>query len=150
MAVRHFLIAVAASTMLMGAAEKEPALPGWMAGCWEQNAGDRWTEECWTGARGGMMLGSSRSGKGESVDLWEAMQIIAAPSGDGMTFWASPNGVKRTPFAWRADATSGVTFHNRENDYPQRVRYWREGDLLIGEIAMADGSRAVRWEYKRK
>ncbi|MCJ8156808.1 DUF6265 family protein [Sphingomonas sp. LaA6.9] len=150
MVTRHALIAVLGWTMLTGAAEEKPALPGWMAGCWEAQSGERWTEECWTSSRGGVMLGSSRSGKGDSVDLWEAMQVIADKSGSGMTFWASPNGTKRTPFVWRADAEPGVTFHNAENDYPQRVRYWREGDTLMAEIAMADGSKPMRWQYKRK
>jgi hypothetical protein len=30
------------------------------------------------------------------------------------------------------------------------VRYWREGDVLVGEIAMADGSNPMRWRYRRQ
>ncbi|MGH6780896.1 MAG: DUF6265 family protein, partial [Sphingomonadaceae bacterium] len=149
MMTQRFLIAIAGWVMLAGAADEKPALPGWMAGCWESRSGDRWTEECWTSARGGMMLGSSRSAKGDRVDQWEAMQIIVDPAG-GMAFYASPNGAKRTSFAWRVDAAPGVTFHNAENDYPQRIRYWPEGDAMMAEIAMADGSNAMRWAYKRK
>ena len=43
--------------------EKLPALPAWMAGCWVHVQGERWTEECWTTPRGGVMLGSGRSGR---------------------------------------------------------------------------------------
>lgn len=146
---KRLLIAIAGWVMLVGAVDEKAALPGWMAGCWEAVSDDRWTEECWTSARGGMMLGSSRSAKDDRVDQWEAMQIIADPSG-GMAFWASPNGTKRTPFAWRADTAPGVTFHNAGNDYPQRVRYWPEGDAMMAEIAMADGSKPMLWRYKRK
>lgn len=150
MALRQVLIVTAGGMMLGGAAgEDKPVLPGWMAGCWEATTGDRWTEECWTTARGGVMLGSSRSGKGDRVSLWEAMQIITDPAG-GMQFWASPNGAKRTAFAWTADRAPGVTFHNAGNDYPQRIRYWREGNALMAEIAMADGRRPMRWRYRRK
>ena len=42
-----------------------------------------------------------------------------------------------------------VTFVNTANDYPQRIRYWREGPLLKAEIALEDGSRARTWTYKR-
>jgi hypothetical protein len=55
-----------------------PTLPGWMAGCWEQRSGDKWTEECWTAPRAGIMLGSGRSGKGDALREWEVMQIERA------------------------------------------------------------------------
>ena len=76
--------------------QEGPELPGWMSGCWEQTEGGRGTEECWTTARGGMRLGSSRSAAGDRIDQWEAMQIVLdAENGDGpairMDFRASPN-----------------------------------------------------------
>ena len=131
-----------------------PALPAWMEGCWEQKSGERWTEECWTGARGGMMLGSSRSGTGSRVDEWETMQIVLEDETDDpavvrLAFFASPQGVNRTMFAWAPAKEPGVTFYNMENDYPQRIRYWREGEDLLAEIALADGRKPRRWRYSR-
>jgi hypothetical protein len=69
---------LAAALALVGAAP--PAVPdvndlGWMAGCWEQRDGDRWTEECWTAPRGGLMLGGSRAGRGDSISEWESLRI---------------------------------------------------------------------------
>lgn len=127
-------------------------LPHWMAGCWEQRSGERWTEECWSAPRAGIMLGSSRGGTGEVLALWEAMQIVRVdtddPALDKLQFWASPNGAKRTMFAWVPSAEPGVTFVNLSNDYPQRIRYWREGEELAAEISLADGSKPNRWRYK--
>ena len=136
---------------LMAVAPAEPTLPGWMAGCWEQRSGEDWTEECWTAPGGGVMLGSARTVVGGKLRDWEAMQIMLHDPGSDakMVFWAAPNGGDRTAFAWSPRDLSGVTFYNVAHDYPQRVRYWREGDLLLAEIAMADGSRPMRWTYRR-
>lgn len=136
------------------AEEGDPALPGWMAGCWEQRDGDRWVEECWMKPRGDIMLGNSRTGVGDRVTEWETMQIVLdQEAGDGpvarMAFWAAPEGQKRTLFAWNPDSTPGVTFSNVAHDYPQRIRYWREGDVLNAEISKADGTNPMRWRYVR-
>jgi hypothetical protein len=100
------------------------------------------------------MLGSGRSGAGERLLSWEAMQIVLDQSaGDGpvvrMAFWAAPGGAHRTMFAWSPEGGEGVTFTNAAHDYPQRVRYWREGEVLHAETSMLDGSRAQRWTYRR-
>lgn len=139
---------------LSAAAEQEPTLPEWMAGCWEQRSGDRWTEECWMPPRGGIMLGSGRSGRGERVSEWEATQIVLGqPNRDGpavrMAFWAAPGGSDRTAFAWSPSDLPGVTFVNAAHDYPQRIRYWREGERLMAEISLAHGSKPRRWAYHR-
>lgn len=143
--------------LALGIGQPAPAqaaeLPGWLAGCWEQVEGERWTEECWTSARGGTMLGSSRTGRGATVTGWEAMQIMLDQPGEGttakMAFWASPGGQGRTMFAWAPSDQPGVTFVNGANDYPQRIRYWREGELLNAEISLADGSKPMRWTFRR-
>jgi hypothetical protein len=54
-----------------------------------------------------------------------------------------------TLFAWSRNGGPGITFYNVANDYPQRIRYWREGDVLIAEIALEDGSKPKRWRYRK-
>ena len=134
------------------AAVAEPQLPTWMTGCWEQRSGENWTEECWTAPRGGMMIGSSRSGRGDRLTEWETMQVILRSTPDAtvppMAFWASPGGQSRTMFGWSPVAGQGVTFTNPQHDYPQRIRYWREGEELLAEISRMDGSNARRWRMK--
>ncbi len=138
-------------TMLaaLAAAGAQPELPAWMAGCWEQRQGERWTEECWTTPRAGVMLGSGRSGTGDRLQSWEVMQIMQDPN-VGMAFWGAPSGRDRTSFGWTADGGEGVTFINATHDYPQRIRYWREGDMLNAETSLVDGGRPMRWTYRRR
>ena len=140
--------------LAMAAASAVPALPAWMTGCWEQRAGERWTEECWSSPRGNMMIGYSRSGTGGVLDEWEVMQIEQVETDDPvivpLTFSAAPKGGKRTTFDWRRDESDGVAFVNLEHAYPQIVRYWREGPDLVAEISLGDGSKARRWRYRPK
>ena len=142
-------ILIAAATAAAG-----PTFPSWLEGCWEHQDKERWTEECWSSPRGAMMIGYSRSGEGGTVAEWEVMQIVHAETDDPaipwMTFWASPSGQKRTKFEWVPSRDAGATFVNTENDYPQRIRYWRDGEQLHAEISLADGSKPRRWRYSRQ
>ncbi|HWK35672.1 DUF6265 family protein [Sphingomonas sp.] len=146
---------VVAMLLLIGAADdpaRDPVLPAWMAGCWVEEQGDRWTEECWTAPRGGIMLGSGRSGRGERLGSWETMQIVLGDDATNarMAFCGAPRGQGRTAFTWAGAEGDGVTFINAAHDYPQRIRYWREGEELIAETALGDGGKAMRWRYRRQ
>lgn len=150
------LTVTVAALFLTGAADQTARLPAWMGGCWIETRGETWTEECWTGPRGGIMLGSGRSGHGDTLLSWETMQIVLDAPRPGMpnaplAFFASPRGASRTMFVWRPGIGEGdgVGFENPANGFPQRIRYWRAGDRLMAEIAMLDGSRAIRFEYRR-
>jgi len=146
--MRRGLYAIAVLAAAAPASAEQGSLPTWLSGCWEQVEGERWVEECWMEPRADIMLGAGRSGRGEALSVWEAMQIGRGE--DGMlTFWASPEGAPRVAFTLQAQGPRDVTFLNRAHDYPQRVRYWRDGERLRGEIAMADGSRAVSFSFIR-
>jgi hypothetical protein len=142
------VLAMALAALPQPAFAQGAELPGWMAGCWEMRDGDRWAEECWTIPRGGQMIGSGRAGTGDEVRSFEHMRIERDETGT-LAFLASPGGEGWTPFTAVAEAGEGVTFENAANDYPQRVRYWREGELLKAEILRKDGSRAMSWTFRR-
>jgi hypothetical protein len=120
--------------------------PGWMTGCWIEQNGSKWAEECWTPPRAGMMLGSSRSGEGTTLRSWEAAQILPDASGT-LTYWASPEGGTRVPFRLASRTATEMVFDNPGHDYPQRIRYWRDGDALNAEISLLDGSKPMRWHF---
>jgi hypothetical protein len=141
--------------LLMVAAQAQaPQLPTWMAGCWEQVAQKRSTVECWSVRDGSTIVGESISKRGGEVIEREAMQIIHSETDDPaipwMIFRPMPAGQKATEFHWVPSAEEGLTFLNAEHDYPQRIRYWREGQILVAEIAAADGSKTRRWRYSRR
>ncbi|WP_326525605.1 DUF6265 family protein [Sphingomonas sp.] len=134
---------------MIGAAPDPGApLPSWMAGCWIEDRAPRWTEECWTIPRAGSMLGSNRAGNGDRLTMWEAMQILPDPDGRPV-FWASPRGAPRSAFPMASAKEGEIAFANPAHDYPQRIRYWREGELLKAEVSLADGSKPMRWSFRR-
>ncbi len=124
------------------------AMPGWLTGCWSEQKGPNWTEECWTAPRAGNMMGSGRSGRGEEVRSWETMQIEQSPDG-GLVFYGSQKGSPRVAFPAASIGLREIVFTNPQHDYPQKIRYWREGMDLNAEISLMDGSKAYRWHYKR-
>ena len=142
------LAIVASGTAIAQSKPTTTDLPGWMAGCWERASGDRWTEECWMGPRGGIMLGAGRSGAGEAVREWEATQIVVGPDGK-LAYWASPQGGAHVAFPMVSQGPREIVFANPSHDYPQRIRYWMEGDALNAEISRVGGGRLVRWTYRR-
>lgn len=142
-------ILIAATLLLASAshAETPAAAPNWMAGAWAESRDGRWTEEYWTPERGGVMLGAGRSGKGDKLGSWEQTRIERGADGKWI-FWGAPDGSKPTPFTMISSNKTEIVFANPEHDYPQRIRYWREGKLLKAEISLADGSNATQWSYK--
>jgi hypothetical protein len=135
--------------LLMLAEAAAMPMPAFLAGCWEQQrVGGGWTEECWTDPRGGLMVGSGRDGKDDSVEHWEWMRIEYGTDGS-VTFFGSPKGAPAVGFkAIEADGRS-ITFVNVGHDYPQRIRYVASDTGLDAEVSLADGSKAERWSYKR-
>lgn len=124
-------------------------MPAFLSGCWEQRTeAGRWTEECWTDTRGGLMIGSGRDGNGDKVGHWEWMRIERGADG-ALTFYGSPKGA--TPVGFKATEGDGksITFVNVSHDYPQRVRYAVTEAGLNAEVSLADGSNPNRWSYRR-
>jgi len=126
-----------------------PPMPGWLAGCWVEQKSPNWTEECWTSPRAGNMLGSGRNGRGDDLRSWEAMQIERGVDGK-LVFYASPKGAPRVAFPEISSGPREIVFANPQHDYPQRIRYWREGMDLAAETSLMDGTKAFRWRYKRQ
>ena len=140
---------IGAVLLLVTAPAGAVPMPGFLAGCWEERRTEgAWTEECWTGARGGLMIGSGRDGKGDTVRHWEWMRIERAADGK-LTFYASPKGAPPAGFKATAGDANSITFLNAAHDFPQRVRYVRSATGIDAEISLADGSKPVRWTYRR-
>lgn len=140
------LLAEVASTPVLGPVPT--TMPAFLTGCWEQRKGDRWTEECWTSPRGGLMIGSGRDGVGDTVRHWEWMRIERAAEGTA-SFYGSPKGAAAVAFAMTKATADEAEFVNASHDFPQRVRYVRTTVGIDAEISLADGSKPVRWSYRR-
>lgn len=129
------------------ACDEGPPLPEWMAGAWGREDARGWADEYWTPARGGIMIGASRAGKGDTLKLWEQMRIQREADGT-VVFWAVANGQTPVRFVAREKTADEIVFVNAEHDYPQRIHYWREGQELKAEISLIDGSNATQFSFK--
>jgi len=137
-------LALASTTAFAEAPVQE--MPGWMTGAWEKVDGEKWADEFWTPPRGGMMIGASRSGSGDRLGFWEHMRVVREADGK-LAFWAIAADQKPVRFVAMKTGPNEIIFENAEHDYPQRIRYWREGKALKAEISLIDGSRAVNFDF---
>lgn len=142
------LAALALGAAPLAAADpRDSALPGWMAGTWMMEEGANWFDEVWMDPRGGIMLGMARAGFGPQLQFWETTQIRVKPDGS-VSLFAQPSGKPPSEFPMVLRSEEAIEFANPAHDYPQRIRYWRQGKLLMAEISKLDGSQVVRWNYR--
>ncbi len=140
------------SLMLCGAALPAHTAQGddlsWMSGLWCGNAGAEVIEEYWLPPRGGMLLGLSRTLKGERTAGFEFMRIEQVKGVP--TFIAQPNGVPPTSFARTDGGADWIRFENPDHDFPKRVEYRRKGAGLYAEVSGPgkDGKTfTIRYDY---
>lgn len=146
-------LALFSAVLLTGAAPQSGTRSadalGWMAGHWEAaHADGSYTEELWMVPRDGMLAGLGRTGDGDSIQMFEVMRI--APGADGtLSFHASPNGEGPFVFALKEMGPSSFTFERSGDEFPQRVSYSRDGNIMTATIS-GPGDQAISWTYRRK
>lgn len=145
-----------AASLLLIAAKPAATLDdlAWMAGSWVEETPDeadgvRWAEEYWTVPRGGVMLGASRSGRGAQLREFEFLRLTLGSDGT-IAYLAQPGGGPPVAFPLAQHDAMSATFENPAHDYPQRIRYVRDGDVMTATISKIDGSKARSWVYKRR
>jgi hypothetical protein len=121
----------------------------WMSGRWEALSGETWTEEQWSAPRAGVMLGYSRTGAGGNMGEFEFIRLQAGPDGVP-TYMPQPGGRAPVLFPLVASGPTSATFENRAHDYPQRISYRRNGNVMVATISLADGSRPISWTFRRR
>jgi hypothetical protein len=150
--MQRMLVGVAAALLLVSAApgaERAEDL-GWLGGTWvAEEAGGAWTEERWAKPRGGVMLGTSLSGKGGEAGWFEFMRIAKDKDGR-LAFHASPGGAPASSFPLVASGKHEAAFENPAHDYPTRIVYRREGNVLNATISGPGGAKPRSWRFRRK
>ena len=135
-----------ASIVLVAQVAATPADFNWIAGAWLQCEPDREVSEIWTDARGGFLFNTSVTVQGGRASSERTM--IAFVEG-APVFVYEPMGPN---VMFRAVEVSGqrVVFENPENDFPQRIIYARDGDVLTARIeGTIDGeTQSVDWTYQ--
>ena len=122
----------------------------WLAGCWEMRSSERVTEEQWMTPRGGIMIGMSRTVRGESLVEFEQVRIETR--GADLYYVASPARQATAEFKATATSAERVTFENPAHDFPTKVAYRKQGaDSLIASIEGQRGgrTRTIEYPYRR-
>jgi hypothetical protein len=118
----------------------------WLQGCWESVTPRRVIEEYWTAPRGGTMLGTGRTLRGDSLVEYELV-LLRAKEGR-LVYEAHPSGQPSAVFPAREVTDSSVLFENPAHDYPQRVGYRKLGaDSLLAWIDGTVGGTARRVDF---
>jgi hypothetical protein len=141
------VVVASAALLCVGAAREESLM--WMSGGWctAMEAGEQ-TCEAWSEPVEEHMAGLSRTVKNGAVVSEERMAIGEIKG--KLTYIAKPrDAAEPTYFPLLSRGPTELVFENRAHDYPQRIRYWREGEVLMAEISLADGSKPMRWRYER-
>lgn len=124
----------------------------WMSGYWLSCDDGREVSETWSDPRGGLMLGSALTVEGGKLTTFESSRIApAAPEGGNVAYFAGVNSAPPVAFAAKAASGTRVVFENADHDFPQRVIYERNGDVLNARIEghMGDRDQSMSWSYRK-
>lgn len=124
----------------------QSTLPAWLAGTWQKENGAAWADEVWMAPRGDAMIGLTRAGFGKDVDTWAVYRIVSRPDGT-IKLIRQEKGGSPVEYAVGVAGNQSLEFTNNTLK-PQRIRYWREGQLLMTETSKIDGSEAERSNYR--
>jgi hypothetical protein len=123
---------------LLAAGPKDLAF---MKGAWEGGPPGMKFEERWTEEAGGLMLGVSRTLKGEKAIGFEFLRIEFRA--DGVFYVAQPGGRPKTEFKLTAADGKSATFENPAHDHPKLIRYTRTEDgSLRADLDGAEGKQS--------
>lgn len=118
-----------------------PADVAFLKGAWEGGRPGMKFEERWTEEAGGLMLGVSRTIKGERAIGFEFLRIEFRA--DGIFYVAQPGGRPKTEFKLTASDGTSATFENPAHDHPKLIRYSLAADgSLKAELDGAEGKQA--------
>lgn len=122
--------------------EANPNRLDWLTGCWQSADGQ--TREIWSASEDGYYFGYSVVLKDGHVVFFEQLRIDPAPM---PVLQAYPRGNGPSSFTATELADASVTFANAAHDFPQKIKYWRDGDTLKAMISRIDDSSPGHFDY---
>ena len=124
----------------------------WMSGYWLSCDGGREVSETWSDPRGGILIGSALTLEDGKLTGFESSRISPQTSGgEDLAYFAGVDGAPPLAFALKQTGASRAVFENPGHDFPQRVIYERQGDVLNARIEGRLGEReqAMAWTYHK-
>lgn len=123
---------------------------GWLAGCWEARSTRRLVEEQWMAPRGGLMLGMSRTVRGDTLVEYEVVRM--EERGDSLFYVANPVRQSQAQFLATSSTESSVVFENPHHDFPKKISYFRTGpDSVVARVEgeLSGKNRVLEFRYAR-
>jgi hypothetical protein len=119
----------------------------WLQGCWELVSPTRSVEESWMTARGGSMIGVSRTIRNGKTTAYE--MIVLREEGGRLAYEAHPSGQPPATFLSTRISQSELVFENPKHDFPQRIIYILRDRQLCARIE--GGTEAAQeWCWSRR
>jgi hypothetical protein len=123
---------------------------GWMAGCWEARSTRRLVEEQWMVPRGSLMLGMSRTVRGDTLVEYEVLRL--EERGDSLFYVANPVRQAQAQFLATSSTDSSVVFENPTHDFPKKISYARVGpDSVVARVEgnLSGKNRVLEYRFVR-
>lgn len=131
------LIALLLIPMLASGAHTAQSGLNWLAGCWV--SADKSSQEVWVVESDNSLIGFAVALGVEEVVFYEVLSI--KQNADSLwTYSAHPSGQAPTSFLAVETGESSVVFSNPNHDYPQEIRYRRNGSRLYATISLRGGA----------
>jgi hypothetical protein len=122
--------------MLASSADSSGSSFGWLEGCWVSE--DQSSREVWVVDDETSLIGFSIALDAGKVVFYEVLSIRL--NGDGSwRYNAHPSGQESAAFVASEPGENSVVFVNPDHDYPQEIRYRRDGNRLYASIALLGG-----------
>jgi uncharacterized protein YfiM (DUF2279 family) len=124
---------------------------GWMAGSWSGTNDGVMTEEHWTSAAGGALVGMHKEVRDGRMVAFEFLRIAPDASGK-VCYFGSPGGKPPVSFCAVEIGPRRAVFENLQHDFPQRILYWVDDDgrLHARVEGPLDGKPAAEeWIWRR-
>jgi hypothetical protein len=150
---RRWGLAAAAALALLAASAAPGAHEvtdlGFMSGCWRAGEGGDFSEEIWSAADGGLMIGLARTVRDGRVRGFEL--LVVRRRDDGTVALTPYPGGERSghDFVLTGLGAEGAVFEAPEHDYPKRILYrpTAAGGLAARIDAGPDDTEAPEWAF---
>ncbi len=123
----------------------------WLAGVWDPADESTNAIEVWAGPDRGSMRGFGITPNTDSFRFYELLSIENING--TLTYLASPRGrVPATPFPLIEHSSSHAVFQNLQHDFPQRIIYRRDGEVLHARIEgdVNNQAQTAEWTWKKR
>ena len=110
----------------------------WLVGCWVST--DKSSQEVWVVDSDRSLVGFGIAVSDNKVGFYEVLSIRSNEDGS-LTYTAHPSGQPSASFAATKITENGVVFTNPDHDYPQEIKYARDGNRLYATISLLGGAK---------